>query len=355
MPGQATPAVLGLAIDITEDKARERRLLASERKYRALLDNAVDAILLADMEGKLLDANRQAEQLLGYSREELSRMHASELHPTEELPQVQAVFRKLSKAGTTRVTHPVIRGNGEQIRCEVAASLIRYGDDTVIQGIFRDITERERRMQARLEEEQRHRTTLIREVHHRIKNNLQGVVGLLRQQAGAHPELEAAMTGAIGQVQSIALVHGLQGKGDDLKVWLCEMVEAIATATAPLARAPVEPSIDLGAGSPIWIHTEAAVPVALVLNELIQNAAKHGGGDGVQVRLERDAEHSARILVSASGRLPAEFDFNRGQGLGTGLELVRALLPQQGARLEFEQTGERTRARLELTPPLVHF
>ena len=58
-----------------------------------------------------------------------------------------------------------------------------------------------------------------------------------RQQAGAHPELEQAIAGVIGQIQSIALVHGLQGKGDDLKVWLCEMVQAIARA-AHLSRTP---------------------------------------------------------------------------------------------------------------------
>ncbi|HSH29081.1 MAG TPA: PAS domain S-box protein [Thiohalobacter sp.] len=267
LPGHGETAVLGLAIDITEDKARERRLLASEHKYRALLDNAVDAILLADMEGNLLDANRQAEQLLGYNREALVGMHASALHPPEEQPRVQEVFRQFREAGTTRVTHPVVRGNGELIRCEVAATLIHYGDEAVAQGIFRDITERERRMQERLEAEQRHRITLIREEHHRIKNNLQGVVGLLRQQAVAHPELEEAMAAAIGQIQSIALVHGLQSKGDDLKVWLCEMVAAIVRTSAPLARAPVEPCIDLGEGSPVWVHTDAAVPVALVLHD----------------------------------------------------------------------------------------
>ena len=354
LPGHGETAVLGLAIDITEDKARERRLQASEGKARALLDNAVDAILLADMEGNLLDANRQAEQLLGYSRKALLCMHASELHPPEELPHLQEVFRQLGEAGATRVTHPVIRGDGNQIRCEVAATLIRFGDEAVIQGIFRDITERERRMQARLEEEQRHRTTLIREVHHRIKNNLQGVVGLLRQQAGAHPELEQAMAGAIGQIQSIALVHGLQGKGDDLKVWLCEMVQAIARATAPLAGTPVQPCIDLGEGGPVWVHSDSAVPVALVLNELIQNAAKHGSGE-VQVRLRREGEARARITVSAAGRLPEGFDYARGRGLGTGLELVHALLPQQGARLEFEQSGDQVHASLALEPPLINF
>lgn len=353
LSGHGETAVMGLAIDITEDKARERRLLASERKYRALLDNAVDAILLADMEGNLIDANRQAEQLLGYSRDELSRMHAADLHPPEELPHLLEVFRTLRESDTTLVTHPVIRGNGELIRCEVAATLIRYGDEAVAQGIFRDITERERKMQARLEEEQRHRTTLIREVHHRIKNNLQGAVGLLRQQAGAHPELEEAMAGAIGQIQSIALVHGLQSKGDDLKVWLCEMIQAIARAAAPLTRAPVEHRINLGEGEPVWVHSDFAVPVALVINELTQNAAKHGNGGVIRIELQRGTDNSALVLVSNQGWLPQGFDFAHGKNIGTGLELVRALLPHQGAQLTFEQNRDEVRACLQLMPPIL--
>ena len=352
LSGHGETAVMGLSIDITEDKARERRLLASERKYRALLDNAVDAILLADMEGNLIDANRQAEQLLGYSRDELSRMHAADLHPPEELPNLQQVFKTLRESGTTLVTHPVIRGDGELIRCEVAATFIRYGDEAVAQGIFRDITERERQMQARLEEEQRHRTALIREVHHRIKNNLQGAVGLLRQQAGAHPELEQAIAGVIGQIQSIALVHGLQGKGDDLKVWLCEMVQAIARA-AHLSRTPVERRVDLGEGRPVWVHSDHAVPVALVLNELTQNAAKHGDGGVIRIELQRGTDNSALVLVRNRGWLPHGFDFEAGQGIGTGLKLVRALLPPEGARLTFEQDHDEVQACLRLAPPIL--
>ncbi|HSH29082.1 MAG TPA: hypothetical protein VK971_04165 [Thiohalobacter sp.] len=88
---------------------------------------------------------------------------------------------------------------------------------------------------------------------------------------------------------------------------------------------------------------------------MIQNAAKHGGGNKVQVQLQRREEAGALISVSTPGRLPEGFDFDRGVGLGTGLELVRALLPQQGAQLGCEQSRERVHARLELKPPLIHF
>jgi PAS domain S-box-containing protein len=356
-PGQETPAVLGLAIDITAEKAREQQLLASEQKYRALLDNAVDAILLADLEGNLLDANRAAEELLGYTRAELQHMHASQLHPAEEHPRLREVFERLREAGTTLVTHPVIRKDGEVIRCEVAATPIDFGDATVAQGIFRDITLRERHIRERLVQEQAQRDTLVREVHHRIKNNLQGVIGLLREHASARPELDEAIAAAIGQVQSISVVHGLHGQGDDLQVRLCDMVQAIARNASTLTRTPVRPVVELDMPRPMHVHPDEAVPVALVINELIQNAVKHGAGAGpgnpVIVRLHQDDGDTAEVVVAGPGQLAAGFDFTAGRGLGTGLGLVRSLLPHQGARLDFEQDEGQVRARLRLQAPVI--
>ena len=352
--GEERDAVLGLAIDITEEKAREQRLEASEKKYRALMDNAVDAILLADLDGKLQDANRKAEELLGYSREELLRLRAADLHPVEEHPQLFEVFQKMRNAGTFVVEHTVIRKDGKTIRCEIAATLIHFGEQVVAQGIFRDITVRERRMRERLDQEQAHRDTLVREVHHRIKNNLQGVVGLLREQASAHPELEQAIASAIGQVQSIALVHGLHGQGDDLQVRLCDMVQAITRTASTLTRASVLPLLELDMPEPVQVRADEAVPLALVLHELIHNAVKHGAGAGrpVSVRLYQEGK-GAEVDVSGLGRLPSDFDFTAGRGLGTGLGLVRSLLPHEGAYLHFEQDGAVVRARLHLEEPVI--
>ena len=353
VPGEESRAVLGLAIDITEEKEFERRLVASERKYRALLENAVDAILLAGLDGRLVDANRRAEQLLGYTREELCGMRAWDLHPPEEHARVAEVFETLRRSGSTLVVHPVRRKDGSLIQVEVAASRIDFGDQTLLQGIFRDVSTRERRAAQRLAEEKQLRDTLVREVHHRIKNNLQGVVGLLRSHANAHPELDAAIVAAIGQVQSISVVHGLHGQGDDLQVYLCDMVCAIARNAGTLTRTRIEPQVDLAVPRPVAVDPDEAVPVALVVNELILNAVKHSAGDPqVSVRVARSGD-AAEVTVTNTGELAPGFDFAAGRGVGTGLGLVRSLLLRNGARLHVEQAGEAVLARLVLAPPVV--
>lgn len=353
VPGDRHRAVLGLAMDITEEKIFERRLLASERKYRALLENAVDAILLATEDGRVLDANRRAEQLFGYSREELCGMHARDLHPAEEHARLAEVFETLRRSGNTLVVHPVRRRDGGIIQVEVAASRIDAAGERLIQGIFRDVSTRERHTAQRLAEEKRLRDTLVREVHHRIKNNLQGVIGLLRSHANAHPELDAAIVAAIGQVQSISVVHGLHGQGDDLQVYLCDMVCAIARNAGTLTRTHIEPRVDLAVPRPVAVDPDEAVPVALVVNELILNAVKHSAGDPqVSVRVARSGD-AAEVTVTNTGELAPGFDFAAGRGVGTGLGLVRSLLPRNGARLHVEQAGGAVLARLVLAPPVV--
>lgn len=354
VPGERRRAVLGLAIDITEEKEVERRLTASEQKYRALLENAVDAIVLAAPDGQLRDANRCAEQLLGYSREELCGMYARDLHPPEEHARLADVFETLRRSGNTLVVHPVRRKDGSVVQVEVAASRIEAGGQTLIQGIFRDVSTRERRAAQRLAEEKQLRDTLVREVHHRIKNNLQGVVGLLRSHADSSPALEAAIVAAIGQVQSISVVHGLLGRGHDLQVRLCEMVSAIAANAGTLTRTHIQPLVEWAVPCQVVVDPDEAVPIALVINELILNAAKHSRDDaegGVTVRVTQ-GDGGAAVTVSNPGRLAATFDFAAGRGTGTGLGLVRSLLPRHGASLALEQAGDMIEARLVLRPPV---
>jgi two-component sensor histidine kinase len=115
----------------------------------------------------------------------------------------------------------------------------------------------------RLADEAAHRDTLVREVHHRIKNNLQGITGLLRQFAQHHPETAEPINQAIGQVQGIAVIHGLQGGAVASSVRLCELTGVIATEIQNLWQTPVILDI-LAAWQPRVIAENEAVPIALV-------------------------------------------------------------------------------------------
>ena len=225
-------------------------------------------------------------------------------------------------------------------------------------GIGEDITDRKRAEQAKLERAIMQRDALVREVHHRIKNNLQTVIGLLRREARAHPLAREPIEAAIVQVQSVAVVHGLQGRAVKHDIMLCELLPAIVGNVAELTSVPIiRKGVGEGYGE-LCIKESETVAVALMLNELIMNAVKHSHSTNRDVvgqplvTMTRE-NGSGQVKVSNPGKLPAGFDFDSGSGLGTGLGLVRALLPENGASIRFESIDGHVVVELSLAAPVL--
>lgn len=126
---------------VVEGETERRK---SEEKYRALMDQANDALLVADLDGKLLDANRSAEKMLGYSKEEILQLHALDLHPEEEKERVREAFQSLRKGDSSHLEHLVRRKDGTVILAEVSGARVEFGSGMLAIGIFRDISERKR-------------------------------------------------------------------------------------------------------------------------------------------------------------------------------------------------------------------
>jgi two-component sensor histidine kinase len=190
----------------------------------------------------------------------------------------------------------------------------------------------------------------VREVHHRIKNNLQGVAGLLQQNASRHPEVASMLTEAVGQVQAIAQVYGLQvGPAGPLRV--IRVLEAIAASVQRTFGRAIEVSAPEAVGRQLLPEAES-IPIALTVNELLTNAIKHGGPGLVRCSAEL-LDDGIAISVTSLGVLPPGFELARIPGGVSGLGLVRALLPRRSASLRIEQQGEDVVARIELHPPSV--
>jgi len=197
-----------------------------------------------------------------------------------------------------------------------------------------------------------HRDALIREIHHRIKNNLQGITGLLRQLANSHPETAESINQTIGQVQSIAAIHGLQERAPISNVRLHELTEAVAAGVGSLWQRPVAVEIPPSYATHIIGETEA-VPIALILNELLSNAIKHGGqvGQAKIVLMHGQRPDSIQVAIHNAGQLPPDFNFD--SNANTGLQLVKSLMPSSGAELSFHCHDHTVITTLELEPPVI--
>ncbi|HEY9647697.1 MAG TPA: PAS domain S-box protein, partial [Chroococcidiopsis sp.] len=134
---------IGTLTDITNRKQAEAALRKSEQRYRAIMDKASDAIVLADPQGNLIGGNHQAELLLGYSQAELRHLHVSQIHPPHALDGVRSHFQQIiNHSIAPPYESTVLRRDGQQVPVDITGSRIELEDEQIIQGIFRDISDR---------------------------------------------------------------------------------------------------------------------------------------------------------------------------------------------------------------------
>jgi PAS domain S-box-containing protein len=131
--------------NITERKEAEKALSESEEKYRALMNNASEGILLTDVEGNLLEANKKMLELLDYSLEELLKKQFFQLIPQEEGDRARVAFRDLLLLESVTVDDSsLLRQDWKIIPVDITAGLVRYAGKTVVQAICKDISERKK-------------------------------------------------------------------------------------------------------------------------------------------------------------------------------------------------------------------
>ena len=191
--------------------------------------------------------------------------------------------------------------------------------------LVRDVTEVRRRDRALLSKD-----ATIREIHHRVKNNLQTVAALLRLQARRSKEgsVRHALNESVRRVAAIALVHDTLATSPEDRVDLDQIVDRLVPMIAEVASTEVRARVRR-IGSFGVLGAELATPLVMVLAEVVQNALEHGyrvphTGAEVVIGVERSARHLDIRVVDDGVGLPVGFSLERGSGLG--LQIVRTLV-----------------------------
>lgn len=344
-------SIVGMALACYLDVLRRQR---ADVRIAAIAFECQEGLLITDARGVILRANRSFLAMSGYAAHEVLGRTPHFLRAARSAQQEASDGPPPWPARQRQEWHRRKSGERYPVWFTCTPAMDSRGVVTHHVLTLTDISDWRRQKAQRRQREQAHRAALVREVHHRIKNNLQGVTGLLQTLGQRHPVLRDPITEVTGQVQSIAVLHGLQGRSRTDQVRLCELVQEVAAGVGALWGVAIAVQLpeDAGTGGlSCRIQPADAVPLALIVHELLLNAVKHGGRQyqDVQVTLNaREEPQQACLVISNPGQWPES-----SSDAQVGLELVATLMPRLGASLALEQAGERAVARLCLQAPVL--
>jgi len=322
-------------------------LRRAEARFRGLLESAPDGIVVVDRGGTIVIVNSQTERMFGYSRDELIGNKIELLVPVGSRGHHARDRAAYSADPRTR---PMGAGraltgrkkNGGEFPVEISLSPLVTDQEALVMSIVRDITDR-RRAEELIQASLREKEALLREIHHRVKNNLQITSSLLRLQAGAieNPEAREVFAETQHRIRSMALVHEKLYQSTNLS--LIDFGDYIRTLGDLLFQSfGIDPTRVLltVVDDEVLLSIDTAVPCGLIVNELLLNALKHafpeGGHGEIVVELADGGDGWCRLAVRDDGvGLP---DDMMSEGSGTlGLQLVRGLVAQLDGRLAVER------------------
>lgn len=350
----------GTVQDISEQMLLEQQRRATEERYTRLYESMADAYVQIGPDGRIVDSNKAFQRLLGYDGQALRSMtYEAITAPASLADERQVIAQQVRARGFSDLYEKeYLRRDGSIVPVESRMFLLRDTDEAPQQmwALVRDISQRkavQRQLQAAIEQ----KDLLLKEVYHRVKNNLQVVTSLLNLQARGvtDAQVRRLLQDSADRVQSMALVHEQLYSAPDLaRIDLAQYLERLGAYLMSVHRpTSLRVPVRVHADSGLALDLERTVPCGLIINELVANAYKHAYVDGardgrilVEARARTD-DGKLVLAVADDGRgLPFEFDPARATSLG--LRLVMTLAAQLDGDLLWRRDGRDTRFEIAL-------
>lgn len=326
-----------------------------------LVEAVPDAVLVHDEGGVVVLVNAQVERLFGYTRQELLGQPLEHLLPERFRLRSQAY-----RASTVVQPHPGpldpalalfgLHKEGHEFPVEISLRPLHTPDGVLLISTVRAIAagQQEEQLQAALREQER----LRRDMHHRIRNNLQVISSLFDLQAdmAQQPQVDAIFANTQQRLQALARIHDSLAQADEgghvnTAVYLGQLHQRLCEPYGPdQAGIAVRLHAD-----PVRLPIRLAITCGLLLQELLSNCFKHAFPDGqagaIVMTLRAQPDNRAVLTVHDTGvGLPAHFDFERTESLGS--QLICALVEELEGTLRLEREPGSTITVLFPVPPL---
>jgi len=331
--------VIAIARDISDQFEQQLELKHNEQLFRQLFQNAPIGITLLDEHKEIQMANQGFEEIFGYNIEDIKGLEIdSVIAPDDKMAEAKSL-----SASTEPFEFSSVRRKSDGSLVDViiyGVPVVVDGKTIAIYGIYVDITERNR-AEKQVRHSLREKEVLLSEIHHRVKNNLAVITGLLELQSHKleNEVARKALKDSQMRINSMALIHEKLYQNETLSKinldnYIRDLIDVIKRSHNTHSK-PVEIQID---AQQIEFTITQAIPCGLLLNEILTNSFKHAfpdsfkGNPVIQITLKQLNEEEVNLAITDNGiGLPDKFE-NLGKS-SLGLTLIKTLTKQLGANM----------------------
>ena len=339
-----TVGVLFSGEDITERKQAEEALRKSEGLFRAIFETAQDSIFIKDRTLNYTLVNPAMEKQLGLPASKLIELTDDDLFGEEAGAHIREVDSRVLGGEIIEEEHTKpVKGIPHTFHVIKVPICDSSGEIIGLCGIARDITER-KRTEEQIKASLREKEVLLKEIHHRVKNNMQVIISLLNLQSkhvkDKH-DLEI-FKDSQNRIKSMALIHDKLYQSKDLaSIDFAEYTENLASHlfnTYSVSSSAIKLVADI---KDVPLDIDTAIPCGLIINELISNSLKYAFPDGqegeIRIKLYASKDDTSTLIVCDNGiGLPEDLDFRNTESLG--LQVVVALVEQLKGTIELDRS-----------------
>lgn len=331
---------VGINRDITQRKIAEKKLAESEKRHRTFTEMAFDAIFEIHVDGTILRCNKRACELFGYSREELIGMHVLDLTPEEYHSKQPETFAGIATTGDEAWERIYQKKDGTKVPTEIHTAFYEMGDQKRLITYVRDNTDHKKYEQT-IQKSLKEKETLLAEIHHRVKNNLAIISGLLQMQVfnTEDEKLLAKLKESQSRIQSIAMVHEKLYSSETfseiaIDKYIDDLIDMIEESMTDFQK-EIRVHTDMES---IRLTVGQAIPCGLLLNEMITNCYKHAFQDRDEGEIDISINESgSQITLSVEDNgigLPKGFEAEEQTSLG--MTIINTLTAQLNGELKVD-------------------
>jgi PAS domain S-box-containing protein len=334
-----------LQYEADERKLIQKKNIEKEEHYRFIAEHSLDLITRINIKNNIIYASPASAAIYGYEPEELLGMSLFDL----ALPGYREYLKEqlsamIESKHPASITFLARKKKNEPVWIESTLNPVfdtKTGEFKEIVAVSRNIQELKKREMG-IVEGTKQKENLLREIHHRVKNNFAILVSLINMQKAQNhnPEVLQSLTNLQLRIRTMALVHEMLYRSEDFeKISLADYFRSVASMiTATYGRMSINIEFEM---DPVIINIEAAIPLGLIMNELLSNVYRHAFSQDspgtVKVTLKKqEGTRQYAVSVSDSGKgLPEGFTMEGNKTMG--LQIVDILVKQIEASLQIIQ------------------